>query len=380
MTQTHSSRSEERPLTISQWRELQQTVSEPTHILSLLEQAQPNTSNAWISLATPAQIMEQWENITALRSEGRDLPLFGVPFAAKDNIDAAGFRTTAACPTFGTEPVLADSTVVERLKLQGAIIIGKTNLDQFATGLVGTRSPYGAVANSFDPKRVSGGSSSGSSVVVAQGLVAFSLGTDTAGSGRIPAGLNNLVGLKPTRGALSTHGVVPACRSLDCVSIFALTLDDADLVLRLAEGYDVQDAYSRDRASCATGKVPRGALSSQPKLAVCSNPEWYGQTEQIEPYQMALAKAQRLGWKLESVDFTMLFSLANLLYEGPWVAERYAAIEKFIQSVPAEAMDPVVREIIMKAEKFSAADLFACEYNRQELSREIEQIFLQSHE
>jgi urea carboxylase/allophanate hydrolase len=375
MTQTHSARDEEKPLTIAQWRKLQETAAEPTHILSLLKRTQPNTSNAWISLATPAQIIVQWEKITALRAEGKELALFGVPFAAKDNIDAAGFCTTAACPSFGTEPVAADSTVVKRLKSQGAIIIGKTNLDQFATGLVGTRSPYGAVTNSFDPKRVSGGSSSGSSVVVAQGLVPFSLGTDTAGSGRVPAGLNNLVGLKPTRGALSAHGVVPACRSLDCVSIFTLTLEDADLVLNLAEGYDVQDSYSRDRASCATDKSPRRPLPSQPKLAICSNPEWYGCAEQIGPYQAALSKAHRLGWNLESVDFTPLLSLANLLYEGPWVAERYAAIEKFIRSAPAKAMDPVVRSIIMKAEQFSAADLFACEYHRQDLSRDIEQIF-----
>ncbi|KAJ5653848.1 Urea carboxylase [Penicillium lividum] len=375
MTPTYSTGVEEKPLTISQWRELQKTVSEPIHILSLLERAQPNTSNAWISLATPEQITAQWEVITELQSQGKDLPLFGVPFAAKDNIDAAGFCTTAACPSFGTEPVATDSTVVQLLRSLGAIIIGKTNLDQFATGLVGTRSPYGAVANSFDPNRVSGGSSSGSSVVVARGLVPFSLGTDTAGSGRIPAGFNNIVGLKPTRGALSAQGVIPACRSLDCVSIFALTLEDAELVLQLAEGYDVQDAYSRDRTSCATDKSPRGALPPQPTLAICSSPEWFGQSEQAAAYQVALAKAQQMGWKLEPVDFTPLFSLASLLYEGPWVAERHAAIEKFICSVPAEAMDPVVRGIIMKAEQFSATDFFACEYRRQELSRDVEQIF-----
>ncbi|KAJ5266602.1 Urea carboxylase [Penicillium angulare] len=366
---------EEAPLTISEWRELQNTVSEPIHILSLLKRAQPNISNAWISLATPEQVITQWEDITAFRAQGQDLSLFGVPFAAKDNIDASGFCTTAACPSFGTEPVATDSTVVQRLKSQGAIMVGKTNLDQFATGLVGTRSPYGAVANSFDPSRVSGGSSSGSSVVVAQGLVPFSLGTDTAGSGRVPAGFNNLVGLKPTRGALSTHGVVPACRSLDCVSIFALTLEDAQLVLKLSEGYDVQDAYSRDRTSCATDKSPRGVLPSQPRLAICSNPEWFGQAEQAAAYQVALAKAQMLGWTLEPVEFTPLFCLASLLYEGPWVAERYAAIDEFIRSVPVEAMDPVVRSIVMKAEKFSAIDLFTSEYRRKDLSREIEGIF-----
>ncbi|KAF2012988.1 urea amidolyase [Aaosphaeria arxii CBS 175.79] len=371
-----SARSEGKPLTISQWREIQGTASEPTHILTLIEeQAQSNTSNAWISLARPAQIIEQWEKIIALRSQGVDLPLFGVPFAAKDNIDAAGFCTTAACPSFGTKPVAADSTIVRRLKSLGAILVGKTNLDQFATGLVGTRSPYGAVANSFDPSRVSGGSSSGSSVVVAQGLVPFSLGTDTAGSGRIPAGFNNIVGLKPTRGALSTHGVVPACRSLDCVSIFALTLEDADEVLRLAEGFDVLDAYSRDRSGCATKTSPRGALPPQPTLAICADPQWFGHTEQAVAYEAALAKGERLGWKLKQVDFTPLFALATLLYEGPWVAERYAAIQNFIQSAPADAMDPVVRGIIMKAEQFTAADVFDNEYRRQDLAREIEQIF-----
>lgn len=375
MVSRNSAGSDGQPLTISEWHELQQSVSEPDRILSLLERIKPNTSNAWISLATPEQVIKQWEYITSLRSQGKDLPLFGVPFAAKDNIDAAGFCTTAACPSFGTGPVANDSTVIQRLKSQGAILIGKTNLDQFATGLVGTRSPYGVVSIPFDTNRVSGGSSSGSSVVVAQGLVPFSLGTDTAGSGRVPAGFNNLIGLKPTRGALSAHGVVPACRSLDCVSIFALTLEDAEMVLQLAEGYDIQDAYSRDRARCVTDKAVRVNLCPKPTLAICSNPEWFGRTKQTAAFQVALIKAQNLGWKLEPVDFTPLFSLAKLLYEGPWVAERYAAIEKFIRLAPSEDMDPVVRSIIMKAEKYSAADLFACEYHRQDLCREIEQIF-----
>lgn len=184
-------------------------------------------SNAWIALASDDAIRQQWETAKKARADGADVPLFGVPFAAKDNIDAAGFPTTAACPAFASGPASADATVIARLKGAGAILVGKTNLDQFATGLVGTRSPYGAVPNTFDRQRVSGGSSSGSAVVVAQGVVPFSLGTDTAGSGRVPAGLNNIVGLKPTRGAISTAGVLPACRSLDCVSVFALTVEDA---------------------------------------------------------------------------------------------------------------------------------------------------------
>ncbi|GLA52793.1 hypothetical protein AnigIFM63604_009672 [Aspergillus niger] len=365
---------EHRPVTILQWRVLQENTSEPIHILSLLERAKNNTSNAWISLATPEQIIEQWNYITSCRAQGKELPLFGVPFAVKDNIAAAGFFTTAACPSFGTERATADSTVVSLLKEQGAIVVGKTNLDQFATGLSGTRSPYGAVVNAFDSKRVSGGSSSGSAVVVSQGLVPFALGTDTAGSGRVPAGFNNVIGLKPTRGALSTQGLLPACRSLDCVSVFSLTLEDAALVFQLVEGLDVQDAYSRTRADCVT-KISRGMLSSHPTLAVCSSPEWFGCSEQASAYAAALVKAQRLGWKLESVDFAPLFKLASLLYEGPWVAERYAAIERFIHSEAAEAMDPVVRAIILKAEQFSAVDVFQQEYYRQELSRQIEHAF-----
>ena len=172
------------------------------------------------------------------------LPLYGVPYAIKDNIDAAGLPTTAACPAFSYVPQRS-ATVVERLEAAGAILVGKTNLDQFATGLVGTRSPYGAVSNAFRPEYISGGSSSGSAVVVARGLVSFSLGTDTAGSGRVPAGLNNLVGLKPTRGLLSGRGVVPACQSLDCVSVFALTTPDAIAVFDVARAYDAADPYSR---------------------------------------------------------------------------------------------------------------------------------------
>ncbi|PYI02086.1 urea amidolyase [Aspergillus sclerotiicarbonarius CBS 121057] len=313
-----------------------------------------------------SSVIAQWEKVCAL---GSNLPLFGVPFAVKDNIDVAGFGTTAACPAFGAEKgvAAADSTVVARLKAQGAIVLGKTNLDQFATGLVGTRSPYGAVRNPFDGDRVSGGSSSGSGVVVSQGLVPFALGTDTAGSGRVPAGFNNVVGLKPTRGALSTSGVLPACRSLDCVSIFALTLDDAEMVLGLAEGPDGQDAYSRARPEQRANDIE----SQQPVLAICDSPEWFGQSEHADAYEAALAKAQRLGWTLEAIDFSPLFALASLLYEGPWVAERYAAIKTFLKSTHTQETDSVVRGIIFQAERFSAVDVFQIEYRRQELASQI---------
>ncbi|RDW81168.1 putative Allophanate hydrolase [Aspergillus mulundensis] len=365
-------------VTIPQWLQAQEAASTPTHLLSLLSKIQKTSSNAWISLATPCQLTAEWNRITALKNEGHTLPLYGVPFAVKDNIDAAGFRTTAACPAFadakGSEPEFTDSTVVARLKAQGAIVLGKTNLDQFATGLVGTRSPYGAVGNSINPEYVSGGSSSGSGAVVGLGLVPFSLGTDTAGSGRVPAGLNNVLGLKPTRGALSTTGVLPACRTLDCVSIFAQTVEDAELVLRVAEGFNSEDAYSRARGD-GVGCVPRGIVVGQPSLAICKNPEWFGHTEHAAAYDVALKKAQRLGWRLEPVDFSLLFELANFLYEGPWVAERYAAIDEFVSSAPAEAMDPTVRKIIMMAKNFSAADLFKQQYRRQELIRKITSIF-----
>ncbi|KAJ3950374.1 uncharacterized protein N0V96_001518 [Colletotrichum fioriniae] len=355
------------PLTISEWREAQEAGDGLGRLLSLREAEATLNSNAWIALATPSQIEQQWAYTESLRLSGAPLPLFGVPFAAKDNIDVASFPTTAACPSFANGPVDQDAAIIARLKAAGAIVLGKTNLDQFATGLVGTRSPYGPVSNSFDPARVSGGSSSGSSVVVARGVVPFSLGTDTAGSGRVPAGLNNLVGVKPTRGALSTTGVLPACRSLDCVSIFALTVDDAETVLALAEGFDPKDSFSRARPD--TPCIVEGH-----RMAICDAPPWFGKTEQSVAYAKALEKAETLGWTLEPKDFSPLFRLASLLYEGPWVAERYAAIRDFIET-NGDKMDPTVREIILKAKDFNAADLFASEYLRQELTREIEDQF-----
>lgn len=248
------------PLTIDEWKKSQIAGDGLERLYSLVETERilNPTTRAWISLATRPQIEEQWNRLQLLGPEAEDLPLYGVPFAAKDNIDGSGFVTTAACPSFGSVPATSDAPVIAKMKAAGAILVGKTNLDQFATGLVGTRSPYGAVPNSFDPTRVSGGSSSGSAVVVARGAVPFSFGTDTAGSGRVPAGFNNIVGLKPTRGALSARGVVPACRTLDCVSIFSLTVADADTVLSVAEGFDVEDSYSRSRPD-ATSTPPRRA-------------------------------------------------------------------------------------------------------------------------
>lgn len=379
VTETQSNGKSPRfPLTISEWKDAQLSDDGFTRIISLIASertANPHT-HAWISLATDDHIKEQWDCLCS--SSSANLPLRGVPFAVKDNINARAFRTTAACPAFASDAVIVeDAPVVAKLKAAGAILIGKTNLDQFATGLVGTRSPYGAVPNSFDPTRVSGGSSSGSAVVVARGVVPFSLGTDTAGSGRVPAGLNNIFGLKPTRGAISARGVVPACRSLDCVSIFTLTMDDAETVLSVAEGFDDEDAYSRARPSVLPSSGFGTSLrlaETRPTLAICKEPPWFGGSEQARAYETALSRCAELGWNLVPTDFDKLFGLAQLLYEGPWVAERYAAIQTFIETSASE-MDPTVHSIISRAKKFSAADTFSAEYLRQDLTREIQTVF-----
>ncbi|KAF7546692.1 hypothetical protein G7Z17_g8240 [Cylindrodendrum hubeiense] len=369
------------PLTIEDWKTAQLSGNGLERLCSLVEKEQEEnaTTRAWISLATRQQIEHQWNRLQSLGPAAESLPLYGVPFAAKDNINCEGFITTAGCPSFSSEPAPSDAPVIANMKAAGAIIVGKTNLDQFATGLVGTRSPYGAVPNSFDPARVSGGSSSGSGVVVARGAVPFSFGTDTAGSGRVPAGFNNVIGLKPTRGALSARGVVPACRTLDCVSIFALTVADADTVLSVAESFDVEDSYSRSRPDAISMLLSSGFGTRRPgtvpSMAICSEPDWFGRDDHCQPYEKALEKAKALGWNLVPVDFKMLFQLAELLYSGPWVAERYEAIRDFIESVPEDAMDPVVRRIVIRAQTLSAADVFAGEYIRQDLTRQIQLAF-----
>ncbi|MCX7303582.1 MAG: allophanate hydrolase [Hyphomicrobiales bacterium] len=280
-------------------------------------------------------------------------PLWGVPFAVKDNIDVAGLPTTAACPDFAYVPD-KDATVVALLKAAGALVVGKTNLDQFATGLVGVRTPYPIPRNAIDETLVPGGSSSGSAVSVAQGIVSFALGTDTAGSGRIPAGLNNIVGLKPTVGALSTAGVVPACRTLDCVSIFALTVEDAHRVLSVAAKPDAADAYSR--------AVPVAALSSRPPVLTVGVPagsdlKFFGDADMAAGYEAALAQLTALGCRLVELPFADFYATADLLYEGAWVAERYAAIAGFMEAHEA-SMHPVTARIIGGARKLSAADAF----------------------
>lgn len=290
-------------------------------------------------------------------------PLYGVPFAVKDNIDVAGLPTTAACPEFAYRPE-ADATVVARLKAAGAIVIGKTNLDQFATGLVGVRTFYPVPRNACDPDLVPGGSSSGSAVSVARGLVSFSLGTDTAGSGRVPAALNNIVGLKPTVGALSTRGVLPACRTLDCVSIFAGTVEDAHRVLSIAAGYDADDAYSK--------AVPVGPMTAPPALRIAipsaQSIRFFGDTVSEAAFAESVEDLVALGATVQPIDMTPFYAAAILLYEGPWVAERYAAIESFIRE-RADSLHPVTRQITLGALKHSAVDTFKSFYRLAELRR-----------
>jgi len=290
----------------------------------------------------------------------RRWPLLGLPFAVKDNIDIEGAPTTAACPAF-VHTAAVSATVVQRLLDAGALWLGKTNLDQFATGLVGTRSPYGRPACVADDTRVSGGSSSGSAVAVARGFVAFALGTDTAGSGRVPAGFNGLVGLKPTVGRVSTAGVLPACRTLDCVSIFAHTVDDAAQVLAAIEGDDPAYDYSHF--------VPGPArLPARLRLGVPQGADLDAGVGYDIAWQHALAHAQALGHALVEIDFTPLHAVAALLYEGPWVAERHAACRALFDGQP-EALDPTVRGVIGRALAFSATDAFDGAYRLQAMRR-----------
>lgn len=302
------------------------------------------------------------EALTTLPSNPA-LPLYGLPVAIKDNIDVAGWPTTAGCREFAYIAT-QDATVVRKLREAGAIIIGKTNLDQFATGLVGTRSPFGTPRSVFDERYISGGSSSGSAVAVAAGLVSFALGTDTAGSGRVPAAFNNIVGLKPTRGLLSTHGVVPACRSLDCVSIFAANCADAEEVLTIAQGYDAADAFSRDAAKSS---VSSGAAALQ-RVGVPSleQLEFFGDAEAAELFRNAVERIAEIGYEIVEIDFTPFRDAAKLLYSGPWVAERLAAIEPYFKE-QADAMHPVVREIIGGGTRYTAVDTFRGYYELERL-------------
>lgn len=313
---------------------------------------------SWISLLPWEEVRRR---LDALAAGPIDLPLYGIPFGIKDNIDLAGLPTTAGCPAFATVAT-ESATVVRRLEAAGAIPLGKTNMDQFATGLVGTRSPYGACASVADARYVSGGSSSGSAVVVADGTVPFALGTDTAGSGRVPAAFNGIVGVKPSLGLISTRGTVPACRSLDCVSVFTTTVADAERVLEVAAGVDPDDPFSRPRPATErpVRDVPRVGLPRAGQL------RFFGDLDAEAAWRAATEQAHERGWELVEVDLDPFTEAAALLYEGPWLAERYVAVGDFIHEHLADA-DPVVADVILSGRGATAADAFRALHRLAEL-------------
>jgi allophanate hydrolase len=321
---------------------------------------------AWIARFDADTLREAAQAIDRRIAAGEQLPLAGVPFAVKDNIDVAGIDTTVGCPSIAYRPK-SDASVVERLLAAGAICIGKTNLDQFATGLNGTRSPFGAPRNVYNLAYVSGGSSSGSAVVVAAGLVAFALGTDTAGSGRVPAAFNHLIGLKPSRGRWSTRGVFPACRTLDCVTVLTSTIADARLVDDVVAGYDDEDPFSQEVGNrpCTAQRI--GVPKSDQRL-------WFGDLESEYLYDKAVDRLAKAGASIIKIDMSPLNEAAQLLYGGPWVAERTAALADVLAADPDD-LDPVVRDVVRPGQDVPAVDLFNAIYHLEELRRTTEQMW-----
>jgi allophanate hydrolase len=319
----------------------------------------------WISRVAPDALLDAACAIDARLAAGETLPLAGVPFAVKDNIDVAGLDTTAASPAFSYRPDRS-ATVVERLLAAGALCVGKTNLDQFATGLVGTRSPYGIPRNAYHRDYVSGGSSSGSAVAVAAGLVAFALGTDTAGSGRVPAAFNHLIGLKPTKGRWSTRGLVPACRTLDCITVFTNDTAGARLIDTVLADFDPADPFSKPLAHCAM-TVSRIGVPRRDQR------QWFGDAASARLYDRAI-DALAASATIVEINITPFQEAAQLLYGGPWVAERTAAIEALLQRAP-DAIDPNVRAIVAPGAAIDAVTLFRGQYRLAELKRAADLLF-----
>jgi allophanate hydrolase len=336
-----------------------------THVMERAERAAQR--HIWINRFSRDQVMSYVQALQPAALD--DLPLYGIPFVIKDNIDLCGVPTTAACPRFAYSPTRSAS-VVQRLLAAGAIPLGKTNLDQFATGLVGVRSPYGACRNSFNDQFISGGSSSGSAVAVASGLASFSLGTDTAGSGRVPAAFNNLIGLKPSLGRISTRGVVPACRSLDCVSIFALTSRDAATVLDVTEGFDAEDPYSRRLGNTAIAGLRFGVPRREQQ-------QFFGDAEYARLFDAATTRLEAGGGVRIEIDFAPFLDAARLLYGGPWIAERYAAVGKFMDDNPG-ALLPLTAHIIAAGKAPTAATAFEAQYELRALKRAADAVWSQA--
>jgi len=322
----------------------------------------------WITRASAERVAERASALDACTpAERAAMPLFGVPFGVKDNIDVAGLPTTAACPAFAHVPDRS-ATVVERLEAAGAVVFGKTNLDQFATGLVGVRSPYGVPRNPFDARYIPGGSSSGSAVAVARDLVAFALGTDTAGSGRVPAGFTGTVGLKPTFGTISAAGVVPACRSLDCVSIFASGVDDAQTVLAVAAAPDEGDAYSR------AVPAPSSPVPAAFRFAVPDSLTFAGDAQAEAAFARAIARIEAAGGTRVGIDASACYEAAQMLYSDAFVAERTAAVGDFMDAHPGALLD-VTRTIVEGGRRYTAVDAFRATYRMRALRRTAEAIF-----
>lgn len=331
-------------------------------VLARIEAA--GDDNVWIARVPVADLCERAAQLQALRRQqpDLDLPLYGIPFAVKDNIDIAGFPTTVGCPEFSYEPA-ETSPVVQRLIDAGGILVGKTNMDQFAIGLTGARSPYGTPRNPYDPEYIPGGSSSGSAVAVASGLVTFALGTDTAGSIRVPAGFTNIVGLKPTRGLLSTRGATPACRSLDCIAIMAADIASAETVFEVTAGFDPDDPFSRPGDPQSRSRSIRRIGILRPDQR-----QFFGDGEAAAIYEAGIDRLSALGFHCVTIDFAPFREAAELLYNGPWMAEREVAVGEFIARKP-EAVVPATRAAILASASVTAADGFRGFYRLKELQR-----------
>ncbi len=358
------------PMTISGLREAYRSgeINLERFLRSKLKQIRADQSNAWLSVISDEHLEMYLAKLATQDIE--QLPLFGVPFAIKDNIDLAGLTTTAGCEAYRYQPS-ESAYVVKQLIKAGAVPMGKTSLDQFATGLVGTRSPWGAVKNSFDTRYISGGSSSGSAVSVATNQVYFALGTDTAGSGRVPAAFNNLYGLKPTKGLVSCTGVVPACRTLDCVTFFSKSAQDLTTLYQVGVSYDESDCYARDAIEqgdeATTFSGLRVGVPAEQQL------KFFGNEDYRKLYAQAVARLESLGAQIIPFDLSPFIDAANLLYQGPWVAERYAAIEAFFNSNQEQCLE-VIQTIISGAKDLSAADTFKAMYQLQAYKAKCDQL------